>query len=342
MTRIISTLLVIAICIAVFPALAADTTYKESRRPSFTILVPDGWTVEKTDQGIDLKHGKTATATLGVMGMVMDPSNYLDKALPQVQQQEKDFRLMERGACLFGHQQGAFAVYYGIGPNGLAGITKIVVMTNGRMSYILASQVPAGSYNDEKADLQRIQDSFTPEVPEAKVDNPENLDALHAAGVITDQEYAARKGGESIFHDPRKPGPFTVVVPAGWTALKNDAGVKLEKQPAGSGVAQVWVQPQSNSPAAVIASAESQFSKDWKNFRRLEQGEVRFAGLRGGYGVFTGVGTSGKPLLIRVVTTTDGKTTYSIVMMTDQDKYDAIKKDWDHIQQSFAIEGVAP
>jgi hypothetical protein len=29
-------------------------------------------------------------------------------------------------------------------------------------------------------------------------------------------------------------------------------------------------------------------------------------------------------------------------MMTDQDKYDAIKNDWDHIQESFTIGAVAP
>ena len=120
----------------------------------------------------------------------------------------------------------------------------------------------------EKADLQRIQDSFTPEAPAAKVDKPENLEALHAAGVITDQEYAARKRGESIFRDPRQPGPFSVVVPAGWTALKTDTGVKLEKQPAGSGVAQVWIHPQVNTPpAAVIASLE----KEWKDLEKRKR-----------------------------------------------------------------------
>jgi hypothetical protein len=29
-------------------------------------------------------------------------------------------------------------------------------------------------------------------------------------------------------------------------------------------------------------------------------------------------------------------------MMADLDQYNAIKADWDHIQQSFAIEGVGP
>ena len=339
MARTISILLVIAIGIAVFPAIAADTIYLESRRPSFKILVPDGWTAEKTDQGVNITHGTGAWVGLGVKPQVIEPSEYLDKAIPQIQPQEKNFRLIERGACLFGHQQGSYVIYSGIGPNGSASITKMVVMTNGRMTYIFASQTPPDKYNGEKADLQRIQDSFTPEASEARVGKPENLDALHAAGVITDQEYEARKRGESIFRDTRQPGPFTVVVPAGWTALKTDTGVKLEKQPAGSGVAQVWIQPQvNNPPAAVIASLE----KQWKDLRKSDAGEVRFAGQKGGYGVFTGAGSSGKPIIIKVVTTTDGKTTYSIVMMTDQDKYDAIKNDWDHIQESFTIGAVAP
>jgi hypothetical protein len=335
MARTISVLLVIAVSIVVVPAFAADTIYKESRRPSFTILVPDGWTLEKTDQGVSLNHGKTSEIALGALAKAFEPSSYLDQAIPQIQAQAKNFRLIERGACIFGQQQGSYAMYSGIGPNGVASISKMVVMTNGQFSYVLATETRPDKYNDEEADLQRIQDSFTPEVLGAKVDKPENLDALHAAGVITDQEYTARKQGESIFRDPRQPGSFTVAVPAGWTALKTDTGVTLEKQPAGSGMAQVWIQPQvNNPPAAVIASLE----KQWKDLRKSDGGEVRFAGQRGGYGVFTGVGTSGKPIIIKVVTTTDGKTTFSLIMMTDQDKYDAIKKDWDHIQQSFAID----
>ncbi|HYL12610.1 MAG TPA: SHOCT domain-containing protein [Terriglobales bacterium] len=342
MTRTISVLCLIAVNIACLSASAADTTYKESRRPSFTILVPDGWTIEKTDQGVLLSHGQTASVSIGVKPQPVDPSYYLKQAIPQLQRQTKDFRVVDQGACIFGHQQAAYFSYSGIGPNGRAYITKLVVMTNGTMTYLLGAQAVPASYKDEKADLQRIQDSFNPEAPEAKVDKPENLDALHAAGVITDQEYAARKQGASIFRDSRQPGSFTVLVPAGWTSLKTDTGVKLEKQPAGSGTAQVWIQPKPAAPAAVIASAGADFGKQWKDFRTLDQGEVRFAGQKGAYAMFVGVGGSGKPLIMKVVAATDGKATFTIFMLTDLEKYKGIEEDWNRIQQSFAIEGATP
>ena len=79
-----------------------------------------------------------------------------------------------------------------------------------------------------------------------------------------------------------------------------------------------------------------------KQFRMLEQGEVRFGGLQGVYSSFTGLGTSGKPVLMKAVVTANGKYAFLMVMMADLDQYNAIKAEWDHIQQSFAIEGVGP
>jgi hypothetical protein len=57
---------------------------------------------------------------------------------------------------------------------------------------------------------------------------------------------------------------------------------------------------------------------------------------------FTGVGGSGKPIIMNVVTATDGKTTFTLFMMADLDQYNAIKADWDHIQRSLSIEGIGP
>ena len=41
-------------------AWAADTTYRDQRQPSFTLLVPDCWTASRTDQGVTLRHGKSS------------------------------------------------------------------------------------------------------------------------------------------------------------------------------------------------------------------------------------------------------------------------------------------
>jgi hypothetical protein len=334
-------LLALALLFTGIVSFARDTPYTDPRRPSFVLLVPDGWTIVKTENGVDLKHGDTAEVTLFVQGRAVDPSDFVRNVLPQIQQQHKNFHLMDQGACLFGKESASYIIYSGIGPKGPALTVKMVTMTNGHLTYVMFEQAPPEKYDDEKSAMQHIQDSFSPETIEVAGESSEKLDALHAAGVISDEEYATRKKGEAIFRDPRQP-PYTVVVPVGWKALKNDTGVKLEKQPAGAGVAQLWVQPESDAPSAVITSVGSQFEKQWKDFRKLDQGEVRFGGLKGAYVAFTGVGGSGKPIIMKVVTTTDGKTTFTLFMMADLDQYKAIQADWDHIQRSFSIEGIGP
>lgn len=336
------TILILALLCALAPTVTvADTTYTDPRRPSFTLLVPSAWTIVRTDTGVDLKHGDAAEVTLFVYGKAIDPNDFMRNALPQIKEQHKDFRLIDQGACLFGKESGAYAVYSGVGPKGPALKVKLVTMTNGQLTYVMFEQAPPDKYEDEKAAMQRIQDSFQPESLSASEDSTQKLDALHDAGAISDEEYAARKRGESIFRDSRDPA-YVVAVPAGWRALKNDTGVKLEKLPAGAGIAQVWVQPQANSPAAVLSNLELQMQQQLKQFRKLEQGEVRFGGLQGAYISFTGLGTAGKPVLMKAVVAANSKNTFLMVMMADLDQYNVIKADWDHIQQSFAIEGVGP
>ncbi len=339
MRRLRFALLTLAFVFTAMRSFARDTTYTDPRRPSFSLLVPDGWTIVKTDNGVDLKHGETGQVTLFVQGRSIDPNDFVRNALPQIQQQHKNFRLIDEGACLFGKESASYVIYSGIGPKGPAQTVKMVAMTNGHLTYVMFEQAPPDKYDDEKAAMQRIQDSFSPEFIGEVGENQEKLDALHAAGVISDDEYGTRKKGEIIFRDSRPPS-YTMAVPVGWRALKNDTGVKLEKLPAGAGIAQVWIQAESNAPLAVIASAGSQFEKQWKEFRKLDQGEVLFGGLKGAYGSFAGMGSTGKPMIMKIVTTTDGKTTFSLFMMADLDQYDAIKADWDHIQKSFSIEGI--
>jgi len=330
-----------SLCLLTPAVTVGDTTYTDPRRPSFTLLVPSAWTIVRTDTGVDLKHGDDAEVTLFVYGKAIDPNDFMRNALPQVKQQHKDFRLIEQGACLFGRESGAYAIYTGVGPKGPALKVKLVTMTNGQLTYVMFEQAPPDKYEDEKGTMQRIQDSFLPESVGASQEGTQKLEALHDAGAISDEEYAARKRGEGVFRDARDPA-YVVAVPAGWRALKNETGVKLEKLPAGAGIAQVWVQPQSNSPAAVLSNLELQMQQQLKQFRMLEQGEVRFGGLQGVYSSFTGLGTSGKPVLMKAVVTANGKYAFLMVMMADLDQYNAIKAEWDHIQQSFAIEGVGP
>jgi len=51
----------------------------------------------------------------------------------------------------------------GVAPNGKPSITRIVTMTNGALTYVLFMGAEAAAYPTLKADLDRIQESFSPD-----------------------------------------------------------------------------------------------------------------------------------------------------------------------------------
>jgi hypothetical protein len=70
----------IGIVAAAVPALAADTTYRDPHQPPFTLLVPNGWMAERTEQDVTLRRGDSffLLRVLGearVTGVVIELSN---------------------------------------------------------------------------------------------------------------------------------------------------------------------------------------------------------------------------------------------------------------------------
>jgi Short C-terminal domain len=178
--------------LAVVSAFASDTTYRDPRNPSFSVVVPDGWTAKTTNSGVNLGHGNSSVILMSVSGSRPAPDMLAD-LVSQFQNQAKNFHSIDKGECRFGGQQGVYSVFSGISPNGTLEVTRIVTMTNGQLVYAMILQAHQEEYEDEKHDLQRIQDSFAPEALTVTVDDRERLDALYAAGVINQQEYEARK-----------------------------------------------------------------------------------------------------------------------------------------------------
>lgn len=196
--------------LAALAAFASDTTYHDPRNPSFSLLVPDGWTAKRTDSGVSLSHGNTAVLLNAVSGS-RPADDMLADVVSQFQKQAKNFHDMDKGACRFGREKGAYAVFSGISPNGTPEVTKVVTMTNGQLVYMMIEQTRPDQYEVEKGDLQRIQDSFAPEAMPTSVDDRDKLDALYAAGVINQQEYEARMkniGGSpsASSHPATRPG----------------------------------------------------------------------------------------------------------------------------------------
>jgi hypothetical protein len=144
------------------PGFAADTSYRDPRQPSFTLLVPDGWTLTRNDQGVKLNRG-TTWVQLVVQKGTGQPGAILVQTRPQFERQWKNFREIGSGDVSFGGQKGAYAVYAGVPPSGANAITKLVTMTDGRLTYMLFMEAHADEYDRVKRDMERIQASFSPD-----------------------------------------------------------------------------------------------------------------------------------------------------------------------------------
>jgi hypothetical protein len=145
-------------------AYAADTLYRDPRKPSFTIMVPDGWNVERDRSGVILRRG-ASRAQVSVMNPPAQSSEALFYSVKQqLMNQSKNFRELGSGSVRFGGQPGLFLTFSAIPPiGGTTEITRLVVMTDGRLSYLLWLSVIPEEVNTFKRDFDRIQSSFTPD-----------------------------------------------------------------------------------------------------------------------------------------------------------------------------------
>lgn len=159
MLRFVSLLMLFA---AVWPADAADSTYRDRRQPSFTLLVPDGWTAVPNEQGVAIRR-EESYFQLRVAGGSTSPGAMLVQLRPQFERQWKQFREIEAGRARFGGLDGAFVVYGGVPPSGVAEILRIVTTTNGQLTFTAFAGVPADKAQQRKPDLDRIERSFTPD-----------------------------------------------------------------------------------------------------------------------------------------------------------------------------------
>ena len=153
-------LLMLAIALA-FPAGAADSTYRDPRQPSFTLLVPDGWTAEKNNQGVTISRGDS-WFLLRVFPSSKSPGALLVEVRPQVEQHSKQFRELDAGRTRFGGLEASYLVYRGIPPSGVDSIGRIVAASNGQLTFGAFMGMPAQA-PQSKADLERIERSFTPD-----------------------------------------------------------------------------------------------------------------------------------------------------------------------------------
>ena len=151
-----------ALLLVAGPASAADSTYRDARQPSFTLLVPDGWTATRTDEGVTVASGQNSFH-LNVQVGAVSPGAVLVMLRPQFEKQYKEFQERGAGNAAFGGGNGAYAVYAGIPPAGGHRVLRIVTMTNGRLTYTAFESCLEAESQATQPVLGRIERSFTPD-----------------------------------------------------------------------------------------------------------------------------------------------------------------------------------
>ena len=68
MAKRIAIVVAVILIATALPGFAKDTTYRDARSPSWSVLVPDGWTASRTDQGVTLNHATTSAMVWVVQG----------------------------------------------------------------------------------------------------------------------------------------------------------------------------------------------------------------------------------------------------------------------------------
>jgi hypothetical protein len=162
MSRLIATLLTLGTVVAFCTASAKDTIYKDPRKPSYTLLVPDGWEAVTNRQGVKLPGG-AGWGQLLVQNGAHEPGQTIVSFTKMFESQYKDFRVANTTKCRFGGGDGASIVFSGVSPNGKRSNTRIVTMTNGVLTYVLFMGADAAAYPAPQADIDRIQESFAPD-----------------------------------------------------------------------------------------------------------------------------------------------------------------------------------
>lgn len=146
---------------AVSPAGAADSIYRDPRQPSFTLLVPDGWTAASNNQGVMISR-EDSYFLLRVFNGTTSPGALLVQVRPQFEQQWTQFRELDAGRTRFGGLDAAFVIFGGVPPSGVESIQRIVTATNGQLTYGAFIGMP-GKGQQRKGELERIERSFSPD-----------------------------------------------------------------------------------------------------------------------------------------------------------------------------------
>ncbi len=131
----------------------------------------------------------------------------------------------------------------------------------------------------------------------------------------------------------RHPENFTILVPDGWKAESQAAGIAVSK---GSANVDVFVIPGNGSPESLIQSIEPQLAKQWRSWNPVRNSSCTVAGRNGACAWYSGINPKGEAMNFKMAALAEQGKGYVLFVETPQQNANAFMADVARIERSFS------
>ena len=168
----------------------------------FSLTVPRGWRIANSDNQALVIAARDASATI-TFAEGGDPAALIQTFLDQVQGQWDGLQEIKRGATT--GQRGSFVLSSGTNPNGVPSFFRIATAQLNDGVLVMMATVPQARFGQLKTALESLENSVTSaglataqpgQKAAASTPDPRlaALEQAYRSGVLTEEEYEAKKG----------------------------------------------------------------------------------------------------------------------------------------------------
>ena len=138
------------------------------------------------------------------------------------------------------------------------------------------------------------------------------------------------------YNDPR--GRYSVALPAGWTP---GASGGITTFVSGNAYSLVQIVEGGAADPGRVAQVTDQFGRQWRDYRRLQNGAARLGGINGAFAIFAGTNPKGVDAIVRAISAPLGNDAIVILSSCPVAEWSGKKADIDAIERGFSARAPA-
>jgi len=140
-----------------------------------------------------------------------------------------------------------------------------------------------------------------------------------------------------VYRDPQ--GRFSLDVPSGWSG---GAAGGMTRFVSGNAYTLIhFIDGGAADPRRVVQFTE-QFGQQWRNYRRVQNGNAQLGGLRGGFAIYSGTNPKGVEAIVKAVSVPLGQDAIVVLSSCPTSEWFAKKQDIESFERSFSASSRAP